>query len=406
MRVVVTGIGMINALGLNKDEAFENIIAGKTGIDKITHFDPSGFASQIAGEVKGFDPKTIMDAKEVKKADRFIHFGMAAAKEAMADSGLSEYNGERFGISAASGIGGLPNIQKNSVICETKGPRRISPFFIPSALVNMLGGFVSIKYALKGPNLSSVTACAAGTHAITEAFKTIKLGLADKMMVVAGEAAICEIGVGGFAAMKALSTRNDDPAHASRPFDAKRDGFVMGEGGACLILEKYEDAVARGAKIYAEIIGIGESGDANHITTPAPEGEGAYRAMKMAYEMAAEPKIDYINAHGTSTKYNDLYETMAIKALFGGREKTPPVSSTKGATGHCLGAAGTIEAVITLMAMDKNILPPTINYEEPDPDCDLDYVPNKAREAEINVAMSNSFGFGGTNGVVIFKKVK
>ena len=406
MRVVVTGIGMINALGLNKDEAFENIIAGKTGIDKITHFDPSGFASQIAGEVKGFDPKTIMDAKEVKKADRFIHFGMAAAKEAMADSGLSEYNGERFGISAASGIGGLPNIQKNSVICETKGPRRISPFFIPSALVNMLGGFVSIKYALKGPNLSSVTACAAGTHAITEAFKTIKLGLADKMMVVAGEAAICEIGVGGFAAMKALSTRNDDPAHASRPFDAKRDGFVMGEGGACLILEKYEDAVARGAKIYAEIIGIGESGDANHITTPAPEGEGAYRAMKMAYEMAAEPKIDYINAHGTSTKYNDLYETMAIKALFGGREKTPPVSSTKGATGHCLGAAGTIEAVITLMAMDKNILPPTINYEEPDPECDLDYVPNKAREAEINVAMSNSFGFGGTNGVVIFKKVK
>jgi 3-oxoacyl-[acyl-carrier-protein] synthase II len=406
MRVVVTGIGMINAVGLNKNEAFENIIAGKTGIDRITHFDPDGFGSQIAGEVKGFDPKTVMDAKEVKKADRFIHLGLAAAKEAMADSRLSEYNGERFGISAASGIGGLPNIQKNSVICETRGPRRISPFFIPSALVNMLGGFVSIEYSLKGPNLSSVTACAAGTHAITEAYKTIKLGLADKMMVVAGEAAICEIGVGGFAAMKALSTRNDDPKHASRPFDAKRDGFVMGEGGACLILEKYEDAVDRGAKIYAEIIGIGESGDANHITTPAPGGEGAYRAMKMAYEMAGEPKIDYINAHGTSTKYNDLYETMAIKTLFGGKENTPPVSSTKGATGHCLGAAGTIEAVITLMAMDKNIMPPTINYEEPDPECDLDYVPNKAREAEINVAMSNSFGFGGTNGVVIFKKVK
>jgi len=406
MRVVVTGIGMINALGLNKEEAFENIIAGKTGIDRITHFNPEGFGSQIAAEVKGFDPKTVMDAKDVKKADRFIHFGMAAAKEAMTDSKLSEYNGERFGISAASGIGGLPNIQKNSVICETRGPRRISPFFIPSALVNMLGGFVSIAYGLKGPNLSSVTACAAGTHAITEAFKTIKLGLADKMMVVAGEAAICEIGVGGFAAMKALSTRNDDPAHASRPFDAKRDGFVMGEGGACLILEKYEDAINRGAKIYAEIIGIGESGDANHITTPAPEGEGAYRAMKMAYEMAKEPKIDYINAHGTSTKYNDLYETMAIKTLFGGKENTPPVSSTKGATGHCLGAAGTIEAVITLMAMDKNIMPPTINYEEPDPDCDLDYVPNVAREAEINIAMSNSFGFGGTNGAIIFKKVK
>ncbi|MEO1923128.1 MAG: beta-ketoacyl-ACP synthase II [Nautiliaceae bacterium] len=406
MRVVVTGIGMINSVGLTKDESFNNIINGKTGIDKITHFDPEGFASQIAGEVKGFDPKTIMDPKEVKKADRFIQLGLAAAKEAMEDSGLKEYEGEKFGISAASGIGGLPVIEKASVIVETRGPRRISPFFIPSALVNMLGGFTSIEYGLKGPNLSSVTACAAGTHAITEAYKTIKAGMADKMMVVAGEACICPVGVGGFAAMKALSTRNDDPAHASRPFDAKRDGFVMGEGGACLILEKYEDAVARGAKIYAEIIGIGESGDANHITTPAPGGEGAYRAMKMAYEMAGRPKIDYINAHGTSTKYNDLYETMAIKKLFGSKENCPPVSSTKGATGHCLGAAGTIEAVITLMAMERGIMPPTINYEEPDPECDLDYVPNKAREAEINVAMSNSFGFGGTNGVVIFKKVK
>jgi len=406
MRVVVTGIGMINSVGLNKDESFENIIAGKTGVGKITHFDPEGFASQVAGEVKDFDPKTVMNPKEVKKADRFIQFGLAAAKEAMADSGLEEYDSDRFGISAASGIGGLPVIEKASVIVETRGPRRISPFFIPSALVNMLGGFVSIEHKLKGPNLASVTACAAGTHAITEAFKTIKAGMADKMMVVAGEACICPVGVGGFSAMKALSTRNDDPEHASRPFDAKRDGFVMGEGGACLILEKYEDAVARGAKIYGEIIGVGESGDANHITTPAAGGEGALRAMKMAYKMAGEPKIDYINAHGTSTKYNDLYETMAIKSLFGGKENCPPVSSTKGATGHCLGAAGTIEAVITLMAMDKNILPPTINYEEADPECDLDYVPNKAREAEINVAMSNSFGFGGTNGVVIFKKVK
>ena len=406
MRVVVTGIGMINSVGLNKDESFKNIIDGKTGVGRITHFNPEGFASQVAGEVKGFDPKTVMNPKEVKKADRFIQFGLAAAKEAIADSGLEEYESDRFGISAASGIGGLPVIEKASVIVETRGPRRISPFFIPSALVNMLGGFVSIEYKLKGPNLASVTACAAGTHAITEAFKTIKAGMADKMMVVAGEACICPVGVGGFAAMKALSTRNDEPERASRPFDAKRDGFVMGEGGACLILETYEDAVARGAKIYAEIIGIGESGDANHITTPAEGGEGALRAMKMAYEMAGKPKIDYINAHGTSTKYNDLYETMAIKSLFGGKENCPPVSSTKGATGHCLGAAGSIEAVITLMAMDNNILPPTINYEEPDPECDLDYVPNKAREAEINVAMSNSFGFGGTNGVVIFKKVK
>ncbi len=406
MRVVVTGIGMLNSVGLNKDESFENIIAGKTGVGRITHFNPEGFASQVAGEVKGFDPKTIMNPKEVKKADRFIQFGLAAAKEAMADSGLEDYDSDRFGISAASGIGGLPVIEKASVIVETRGPRRISPFFIPSALVNMLGGFVSIEHKLKGPNLASVTACAAGTHAITEAYKTMKAGMADKMMVVAGEACICPVGVGGFSAMKALSTRNDDPEHASRPFDAKRDGFVMGEGGACLILEKYEDAVARGAKIYGEIIGVGESGDANHITTPAAGGEGALRAMKMAYKMAGEPKIDYINAHGTSTKYNDLYETMAIKALFGGKENTPPVSSTKGATGHCLGAAGTIEAVITLMAMQKGILPPTINYEEPDGECDLDYVPNKARKAEINVAMSNSFGFGGTNGVVIFKKVK
>ena len=407
MRIVVTGIGMINAVGLNKEESFTNIVAGKTGVGRITHFDPDGFASQIAGEVKGFDPKTIMNPKDVKKADRFIHLGLAAAKEAMQDSGLniSDYNGDRFGVSCASGIGGLPGIEKASVTVETRGPRRISPFFIPSALVNMLGGFVSIDYNLKGPNLSSVTACAAGTHAITQAFKTIKSGMADKMMVVAGEAAICPVGVGGFAAMKALSTRNDEPEKASRPFDANRDGFVMGEGGACMILEKYEDAVARGAKIYGEIIGIGESGDANHITTPAPEGEGAYRAMKMALDMAGNPKVDYINAHGTSTKYNDLYETMAIKKLFGGKENSPVVSSTKGATGHCLGAAGTIEAVITLMAMEKGILPPTINYETPDPECDLDYVPNEAREAEINVAMSNSFGFGGTNGVVIFKKV-
>ena len=407
MRIVVTGIGMINAVGLNKEESFNNIVAGKTGVGRITHFDPEGFASQIAGEVKGFDPKTIMNPKDVKKADRFIHLGLAAAKEAMQDSGLNinDYNGDRFGISCASGIGGLPGIEKASVTVETRGPRRISPFFIPSALVNMLGGFVSIDYNLKGPNLSSVTACAAGTHAITQAFKTIKSGMADKMMVVAGEAAICPVGVGGFAAMKALSTRNDEPEKASRPFDANRDGFVMGEGGACLILEKYEDAVARGAKIYGEIIGIGESGDANHITTPAPEGEGAYRAMKMALDMAGNPKVDYINAHGTSTKYNDLYETMAIKKLFGGKENAPVVSSTKGATGHCLGAAGTIEAVISLMAMEKGILPPTINYETPDPECDLDYVPNEAREAEINVAMSNSFGFGGTNGVVIFKKV-
>jgi len=406
MRIVVTGIGMINAVGLNKEESFNNIINGKTGVDRITHFDPEGYSVQIAAEVKNFDPLEVMDKKELKKADRFIQLGMKAAKEAMEDANLIDgnYDSDRFGISAASGIGGLPAIEKNSVILETKGARRVSPFFIPSALVNMLGGFISIQYKLRGPNTSSVTACAAGTHAITEAFKTIKLGLADKVLVVGAEAAICPIGIVGFANMKALSTRNDEPQKASRPFDKNRDGFVMGEGAGALVLERYEDAVARGAKIYAEIVGIGESGDAHHIT--APSLDGPMRAMKMAWEMAGKPKIDYINAHGTSTPTNDKNETAAIKALFGGKENTPPVSSTKGATGHCLGAAGSIEAVITLMAMDKNIIPPTINYEEPDPECDLDYVPNKAREAEINVAMSNSFGFGGTNGVVIFKKVK
>jgi 3-oxoacyl-[acyl-carrier-protein] synthase II len=398
---------MINAVGLTKEESFNNIIEGKTGIARITHFDPSDYPSQIAGEVKGFDPKKVMDPRDVRKTDRFIQLGMAAAVEAMEEAGFGKgvENGGRFGVVAASGIGGLTTIQQAALICEKRGPRRISPFFIPACLINMLGGIASIRWGLKGPNLSDVTACAAGTHAIINAYKTILHGEADKMLVVAGEAAICEIGVGGFSAMKALSTRNDQPEKASRPFDKERDGFVIGEGGAALVLEKYEDAVKRGAKIYGEIIGVGESGDAYHITTPAPEGEGAYRAMKMAVEMAGNPKIDYINAHGTSTKYNDLYETMAIKKLFGGRENCPPVSSTKGATGHCLGAAGAIEAVISLMAMDRGVIPPTINYEYPDPECDLDYVPNQAREAKLEVVMSNSFGFGGTNGVVIFKKV-
>jgi len=405
-RVVITGLGMINALGHDKKSAFDAIVRGETGVDTITLFDASNQSVRIAAEVKDFDPTTVLDPKDVKKADRFIQLGLKAAKEAIADAGIDEsIERERFGVSSASGIGGLATIEKNAVICNTRGPRRISPFFIPSALANMLGGFVSIEHKLKGPNLSSVTACAAGTHAITEAAKTIMLGGADRMLVVGSEAAICPIGIGGFAAMKALSTYNDDPKHASRPFDAKRNGFVMGEGSGALVLEEYEAAKARGAKIYAELIGFGESGDANHITTPAPEGEGAYRAIRAALQMAGIDKVDYINAHGTSTKYNDWYETMAIKKAFGGKENCPPVSSTKGQTAHCLGAAGAIEAVITLMAMEQGVIPPTINYEEPDPDCDLDYVPNEARQADIEVAMSNSFGFGGTNGVVIFKKV-
>ncbi|MDR0467560.1 MAG: beta-ketoacyl-ACP synthase II, partial [Campylobacteraceae bacterium] len=341
--------------------------------------------------------------KEVKKADRFIQLGLKAAHEAMACANLKEFDADTFGVSSAAGIGGLPNIEKNSLISFEKGPKRVSPFFIPSSLINMLGGFISIEYGLKGPNLASVTACAAGTHAISEAAKTIMVGAAEKMLVVGAESSICDIGMAGFSAMKALSTRNEEPKRASRPFDKERDGFVMGEGAGALILETYEDALKRGATIYAEIIGFGESGDANHITTPAPEGEGAKRAMLSALKMAGIDSVDYINAHGTSTYYNDLYETMAIKSIF---KTPPPISSTKGQIGHCLGAAGAIEAVISIMALNDGILPPTINQEVKDEECNLDYIPNVARKAEIETAMSNSFGFGGTNGSIIFKKVK
>jgi 3-oxoacyl-[acyl-carrier-protein] synthase II len=403
-RVVVTGLGMINSLGLDKESSFSAIVEGKCGIKNIELFDTEKHSVSIAGEITDFDPLTVLDAKEAKKADRFIQLGLKAAMEAMDDAKLPEdVDMERFGVASASGIGGLPNIEKNSVVCANKGPRRISPFFIPSSLVNMLGGFISIYQGLKGPNLSSVTACAAGTHAIGEAAKSIMVGTADKMLVVGAESAICEVGIGGFAAMKALSTRNDDPQTASRPFDTDRDGFVMGEGAAALVLESYDDAVARGATIYGELIGFGESGDANHITTPTMDGP--LRAMKGAYKMAGEPKVDYVNAHGTSTPINDKNETAALKELFGGKENCPPVSSIKGQVGHCLGAAGAIEAVVCLMAMRDGVLPPTINYTTPDENCDLDYVPNKARKADINIAMSNSFGFGGTNGVVIFKKI-
>jgi len=402
-RVVVTGLGMINSVGNDKETSFKAICDGKCGIDIITHFDPEAFSVKIAGEVKDFDPSTVMHPKEVKKADRFIQLGLKAAQEAMADANLPEDTDmERFGISAGSGIGGLPSIEKNSVILKERGPRRISPFFIPGALVNMLGGFVSIEHGTKGPNLSSVTACAAGTHAISEACKTIICNGAEGMLVVSAEAAVTGAGVGGFAAMKALSTNNEDPKGASRPFDANRDGFVMGEGAAALVLEEYESAKARGAKIYGEIIGFGESGDANHITTPSLDGPA--RAMKAAYKMAGEPKIDYVNAHGTSTAINDKNETAAIKELLGA-DTCPPVSSIKGQIGHCLGAAGGIEAVTCLMAMRDGIIPPTINYENKDENCDLDYVSEGARKADLNIVMSNSFGFGGTNGVLIFKKI-
>lgn len=401
-RVVVTGIGMINALGLDKESSFKAICDGKCGVDKITLFDTSDFPVQIAAEVKGFDPLSVVDAKEVKKIDRFIQLGIKAAKEAMTDANLSaDIDKDEFGVISAAGIGGLPNIEKNSIACFDKGPRKVSPFFTPSALVNMLGGVISIEFGLKGPNLACVTACAAGTHAVGEAYKSIVLNSAQKMLVVGAESTICPVGIGGFAAMKALSTRNDDPQHASRPFDKERDGFVMGEGAGALVLESYDDAVKRGAKIYAELIGFGESADAHHITSPTLYGP--LRAMKKAWQMAGNAKIDYINAHGTSTPANDKNETAAIKELFG--SSVPLVSSTKGQIGHCLGGAGAIEAVICLMAMRDGIVPPTINQLVKDEECDLDYVANHSRKADLSVVMSNSFGFGGTNGSIIFKKV-
>ena len=400
-RVVVTGMGMINSLGLDKESSFKAIVDAKCGIKRISLFDTENYSVKIAGEITDFDPKKVMNPKDVKKADRFIQLGICAAKEAMSDANFESFDKERFGVCSASGIGGLIVIEKNSIIALQRGPKKISPFFIPSALINMLGGMVSIEHGLRGPNLSSVTACAAGTHAIGEAVKTIALGGADKILVVGAESAISGAGIGGFAAMKALSTRNDEPQKASRPFDKDRDGFVMGEGAGALVIELYEDAVKRGAHIYGEIVGFGESADAHHITTPTLDGP--LRAMKAALNMAGDVKIDYINAHGTSTPINDKNESEAIKEIFG--EIIPAISSTKGQVGHCLGAAGAIEAIISLMAMRDGIVPPTINQENYDEDCPLDYTPNCAKKVKLDCVMSNSFGFGGTNGSVIFKRV-
>ena len=414
-RVVVTGLGTVNSIGHNVEDSFNAAVAGECGIDTITLFDISEFPVKIAGEVKDFDPTTVMEKKEVKKADRFIQLGIKAANEAMRDSGFTSIENkkvddsvsERFGIISASGIGGLGTIEKNSVVCENRGPKRISPFFIPSSLVNMLSGFISIEHGLKGPSLSHVTACAASTHAINDAVKTIAANGADRILVVGAESAICGAGMGGFAAMKALSTRNDDPKKASRPFDKDRDGFVMGEGSGSLVIETLESAQARGAKIYCEIIGFGESGDANHITSPVMDGP--LRSMKAAMAMAKanigeDVKIDYINSHGTSTPVGDVNESKAIAELFNGAENCPPVTSTKGQIGHCLGAAGAIEAIFAIKSLNEGVIPPTINIENQDEECKLDYVPNTSRKAELTTVMSNNFGFGGTNGTVIFKK--
>lgn len=407
-RVVVTGLGLVTPLGIGVEASWKSVIEGRSGIGPITQFDASQLPVRIAGEVKGFDPSLYIEAKEIKKMDRFIHFAMAAATMAVEDSGLkiTDENAERVGVIIGAGMGGLPAIEYYHRVYLEKGYRRISPFFIPMLIINLASGNVSIKFGAKGPNSAVVTACATGSHSIGDSFKIIQRGDADAMIAGGTESVITPLGVGGFAVMKALSTRNDEPEKASRPFDAERDGFVMGEGAGVIVLESLDSALKRGARIYAEIIGYGMSSDAYHITTPAPEGEGAARCMKAALKDAGiEPqKVNYINAHGTSTKYGDELETAAIKKVFGEHAYKLCVSSTKSMTGHLLGAAGGVEAVFSILSIYHSIVPPTINLENPDPECDLDYAPNKAKQMDVEYAMSNSFGFGGTNACLLFKK--
>ncbi len=409
-RVVVTGLGIVTPLGIGVEASWQSALEGRSGIVPITQFDASQFPVRIAGEVKGFDPAPYIEAKEIKKMDRFIHFAMAAATMAVEDSGLkiTDENAERVGVIIGAGMGGLPAIEHYHKIYLEKGYRRISPFFIPMLIINLASGNVSIKFGAKGPNSAAVTACATGSHSIGDAFRIIQRGDADAMIAGGTESVITPLGIGGFAVMKALSTRNDEPEKASRPFDSERDGFVMGEGAGVIILESLDSAINRGAKIYGEIIGYGMSSDAYHITTPAPEGEGAARCMKASLKDAEiEPnKVNYINAHGTSTKYGDELETAAIKTVFGEHAYKLCVSSTKSMTGHLLGAAGGVEAIFSILSIHNNIVPPTINLENPDPECDLDYAPNKAKQMDVEYAMSNSFGFGGTNACLLFKKYK
>lgn len=408
-RVVVTGMGIVSPCGNNLQDNWNNITNGVSGIDRITRFDITDFPAKIAGEVKDLNPEDYVDKKDAKRYDLFLIYAIAATKMAMEDSGLkiNDDISERVGVMVGAGMGGLLTIEKYHQALMEGGPRKVSPFFIPYSIVNMAPGLISMEYGVKGPNLSVVTACATSTHNIGEAFECILRGDADVMIAGGAEGTITPLAIGGFCAMKALSTRNEEPTKASRPFDKDRDGFVMGEGAGILLLEELEFAKKRGAKIYAEIVGYGLGSDAYHMTQPAPEGEGAYRCMKMAIADAkiSPDDIDYINAHGTSTYYNDLFETIAIKKLFGERAYKIPISSTKSMTGHLLGAAGAVEAIYTIMAIKDSIVPPTLNYETPDGECDLDYVPNKARKVNsIRYAMSNSFGFGGTNASLVFKK--
>ncbi len=407
-RVVVTGLGIVSPVGNNVADAWGNILAGKSGAAPITAFDVSDFSVRFAATVKDFDVSPYISPKEAKKMDTFIHYGIAAACQAIDDAGLevTEANAERIGVAIGSGIGGLPGIEKTHESYMNSGPRRISPFFVPSCIINMISGNLSIKYGIKGPNIAIVTACTTGTHNIGDAGRIIAHGDADVMIAGGAEMATCPTGLGGFAAARALSTRNDDPQAASRPWDAERDGFVLGDGAGVLVLEEYAHAKARGARIYAELAGYGMSGDAYHMTLPPEGGEGAMRCMRIALRDAGlnPDQVDYINAHGTSTPAGDKAETDAVKNTFGDHAHKLAVSSTKSMTGHLLGAAGGVEAVFSVLAIADQTAPPTINLDNPDPECDLDYVPHTAREMKIDVALSNSFGFGGTNGTLLFRR--
>ena len=406
-RVVITGLGIVSPVGIGVAQAWQSIVNGKSGIGRITHFDPSLFACQIAGEVKDFDVTQFLPAKDARRMDRFIHFGMVAGMEAFKDSGIevTEQNAERIGVNIGSGIGGLPMIEDTHNDYLGGGPRKISPFFIPGSIINMISGNLSIMFGLKGPNLAMVSACTTGTHCIGESARIIEYGDADVMVAGGSEATICSLAIGGFSSAKALSTRNDDPATASRPWDKERDGFIMGEGAGVLVLEEYEHAKARGATIYAELAGYGMSGDAYHMT--APSTDGPKRSMLNALKNAGlnPDQVDYVNAHGTSTPLGDKNETEALKLAMGDHAKKMVVSSTKSMTGHLLGGAGGIESLFCALAVHHQIAPPTINIIEQDPECDLDYCANTARNMKIDVAVNNNFGFGGTNGTLVFRKV-
>ena len=412
-RVVVTGTGLISALGTGTEKNWQAMLAGKSGIALVTRFDPGKIDARIAGEVRDFEPEQFIDRREVRRMDLYAQYALAAADMAVKESGIpigpdqpNGYRPEKVGVIVGSGIGGISSLEEQHRKGLEKGFDRLSPFFIIQMIINMAPGLISMRYNCKGPNWAPVSACATSAHAIGEAYKSIKLGETDAAIAGGAEAAITPLGLGGFSVMKALSTRNDDPASASRPFDKDRDGFVMGEGAGILVLEEMEHAKKRGAKILAELVGYGANSDAYHVTQPAPEGEGAARCMRLALQSAEmNPEdVGYINAHGTSTPFNDANETKAIKAVFGDHARKLAVSSTKSMTGHMLGAAGGVEGVISALVLSRNVIPPTINQMTPDPDCDLDYVPNQAREARVDAVMSNSFGFGGTNAVLLFKR--